>query len=197
MAGITSHWKEAQRILCLSGVEKGPRGTGWEWERTGGHWAWARFSQAGVQHMHLLALYLVGLLITSKAWATFAAVTHDVGLISTMRIFSRSEVLMGVSQRGCEFPWAVPSSPCLPALGFSFSFQVDAWSPLPSLLPSFSFKIVFTDSRGRGFCTAGNGLFFEEMLALQYDQFVNSHPAVCSVVPFLCVCVVCQWKFKK
>ena len=55
-----------------------------------------------------------------------------------------------------------------------------------------SFKIVFTDPRGRGFCTAGNGLFFEEMLALRYDQFVNSHPAVRSVVPFLCVCVVCQ-----
>ena len=44
-----------------------------------------------------LICVLVGFLITSKAWATFAAVIHDVGLISTMRIFSRSEVLMGVS----------------------------------------------------------------------------------------------------
>ena len=106
--------------------------------------------------MHFLALYLVGILITSEVWATFAAVTHDVGLISTMRIFSRLEALMGVSQ-------AVSSpglSPPLPACQLWVSpFQVDAWSPLPSLLPSFSPKIVFTDSRGRGFCAAGNGLF--------------------------------------
>ena len=33
------------------------------------------------------------------------------------------------------------------------------------------------------------GLFFEEVLAIWYAQFVNSRHAVHSIVPFLCVCV--------
>ena len=51
-------------------------------------------------------------------------------------------------------------------------------SPL-SFLPSFSFKIVFTDPRGRGFCAADNGLFLDEVLAERCDQFVNCHFSVC------------------
>lgn len=34
------------------------------------------------------------------------------------------------------------------------------------------------------------GLFFEEVLAIWYAQFVNSRHAVHSIVPFLCVCVL-------
>ena len=148
--------------------------------------------------MHFLALYLAGILVTSKAWAAFAAVSHDVGLFSTMRIFSRSEALRGVSQWVCEFPWAVPSSPCLPVLGFSFSFQVDSWSPFPSLLPSFSFKIVFTDLRGRGFCAAGNGSVFWGGAGYMVCPVCEQSPCCPLNSPFsVCVCVVCQWKFKK
>lgn len=55
-------------------------------------------------------------------------------------------------------------------------------SPL-SFLPSFSFKIVFTDSRGRGFCAADNGLFLDEVLDAWCDQFVKcpqaGHFSVC------------------
>lgn len=42
---------------------------------------------------------------------------------------------------------------------------MDAWAPLPSLLPSFSFKIVFTDTRERGFCKAGGSA-----------EYISEHP---------------------
>lgn len=123
------------------GLEKG-RGTDWGWEGFGGVGPEPASSWLGTR-WHAFRCSVPGRNpLPSKAQPAFAAVTHVVGMFNATTVFSRSgEALMGVSQWGCEFPppRASPRLPAHPPQHFSFSFKVDAWPPLPSLLPSFLF----------------------------------------------------------